>query len=109
MTFLNSELAKIPARVVAGVAYLDDELPDWRDRVCENALQMQSACNCMLGQLGWEHAQPTWDWAVDNGFARPNAPSSDITGAISTQLQRDYYEALTTAWRQELKSTATTS
>lgn len=41
---------KIREAVDNGVALLDRELPDWRDRVDKARLDMSSACGCILGQ-----------------------------------------------------------
>lgn len=38
-------------RVRAGVAWLDENQPRWRDRVSVNDLEMANGCRCVLGQL----------------------------------------------------------
>lgn len=38
-------------RVLAGAAWLDIQIPDWRERVVINDLQMDDTCRCILGQV----------------------------------------------------------
>ena len=42
-------------RVEAGVAWLDEHVPDWVDRVEVKDLELTSACDCVLGQIFAEH------------------------------------------------------
>lgn len=39
------------ARVAAGVAWLDEHRPDWRERVELRRFDIRSACRCVLGQV----------------------------------------------------------
>lgn len=76
-------------RVMAGVAFLDENVPQWRERIDPNELRMNSGTTCVLGQvfegydeLGrsgflyaidtfgtWYTDTPTCDWQVDRAFA----------------------------------------
>lgn len=38
-------------RVLAGAAYLDEKVPDWRERVEVNTLELSHPCRCVLGQI----------------------------------------------------------
>lgn len=43
--------AELAANVARGVAYLDEHIPFWRDRVVVKDLDMASGCDCVLGQI----------------------------------------------------------
>lgn len=42
--------ATIPERVAKGAALLDEKLPGWVDRIDLDRLNVQSGCDCILGQ-----------------------------------------------------------
>lgn len=50
-------------RVARGVALLDEHVPDWRDRIDPNRLNMIDGCRCVLGQVF--DAGP---FAVESGY-----------------------------------------
>ena len=41
----------VEQKVGKGVTYLDEHIPGWRDQVDGDRLDMQNACDCVLGQL----------------------------------------------------------
>lgn len=60
--------------VEKGILYLDDKLPNWREVVDWDHLNMQDPAKCVLGQaLGYrktvgEHGHDGGKWAEDHGF-----------------------------------------
>lgn len=60
--------------VVNGVKYFDEVLPNWRELVDWDRLNMQDSAKCMLGQtLGYRktlepHGHNGGQWASDHGF-----------------------------------------
>lgn len=43
-------MSTMTERVEAGVAWLDDKRPDWRERVEAERLDMSDGCDCVCGQ-----------------------------------------------------------
>lgn len=97
-------------RVLAGVAFLDETVPDWRERINLDTLDVSSGQNCVLGQVfahkatesgsgflyaietfggGWEWIDGEWRvWQTDRGFA--------LDGTTSYQHENT---VLNRAWR----------
>lgn len=46
-------------RVQRGVALLDQRVPDWRERIDVERLDMAVSAHCVLGQLNGGHRTPT--------------------------------------------------
>ena len=53
MKIFHKKLLEAPVeeRVDAGVRWLDENIPDWLDRVVVNKLDLSNGCKCVLGQL----------------------------------------------------------
>lgn len=91
MTAISERTAAM--RVAKGVALLDEHKPGWADRINAVRLEVQSACDCILGQLYppnaegvdgyWlalaDHDLPVWSFAdtKDHGFAAANAADGE--------------------------------
>ena len=97
------------ARVRAnkGASYLDDKIPDWRERENPVILDMSYSNTCVLGQLNRTYHVAFHKLGLDAetsislGF-RARADGSR-TWFVFTWLE---YKALTRAWRQILKAEA---
>lgn len=63
-------IAAISERVAAGAAWLDNHVPDWRNKVEVRNLEMDSTCNCVLGQVFEDEGAAQDDWETSlSGFA----------------------------------------
>lgn len=56
---------QLHARVQAGAAWLDDNVDGWRGSVDVNTLDMESPCNCVLGQLRGEYFDACEELRID--------------------------------------------
>lgn len=52
-------------RVAAGAAFLDQNWPQWWVEIDEDNLNLASACNCVLGQLGVDYNKSAAAFDVD--------------------------------------------
>lgn len=76
-------MSTITDRVAAGVAWLDEHVLGWQDRVVVEQIEMASVCRCVLGQIfGSFYSAPLdeFDQAAALGFdARlPDDGEADI-------------------------------
>lgn len=87
-------------KVLRGIELLDREVPDWREKIDWDRLNMADCFRCILGQLFGEYAE-----GVDY---------LKITGAVHGFDVRPYqtreehvksFEILTDLWQQEAKPT----
>ncbi|HZE34072.1 MAG TPA: hypothetical protein VE198_21895 [Actinoallomurus sp.] len=94
----------IEARVARGAALLDEKLPGWDQRIDLGRLNLQSECNCILGQEFADRSTSPYmaavfelglgNWsASEHGFDLLGEEESRITEREST------YAALTAEWR----------
>ncbi|HEU5032738.1 MAG TPA: hypothetical protein VFV01_48000 [Spirillospora sp.] len=114
---MNPSPEQIRERVAAGAAWLDEKQPGWEARVNTERLNMESTCDCILGQVYEEAAQASdwfdWDfyegaywyvlqehvgnrgsdWPVEHGFTLLGATYGD-------------WAALEAAWVDLLKTRA---
>ena len=44
-------MSTVKERVALGVAWLNENYPDWRERIDPATLRMSDACRCILGQV----------------------------------------------------------
>jgi hypothetical protein len=64
------DLADTPeVRVARGVALLDREVPDWRDRIDTDDLVMIDGDRCVVGQIE-RSLNPSVEWAWSTGLDR---------------------------------------
>lgn len=82
--------------VARGVALLDEKVPDWRERINPEVLEMRHCFDCVIGQLFGDFDEVTQlgpIWPTEFGF--------DITGEDVQGTWRNW-EALNAAWRDAL-------
>lgn len=103
--------------IARGVAVLDEHVPDWRDRVNVDVLDIGHATQCVVGQaLGVTGALPTEPLSWPAALHRLGGPDPGPRGYTSSAqrswaaahgfdvLPYDTYTALTAAWREYLTS-----
>jgi hypothetical protein len=100
--------ASVEERVAAGVAWLDEHVPDWPDRIKLPELDLKSCLNCVLGQLFGDFDEAPYaarDHAQPLGFDRVLPPEVDRLSwtAIESAIEADY-EALNAEWRRVIES-----
>lgn len=96
-------MATIEERVAAGAAFLDENVPDWHERIKPEALSLVSCDACVLGQLfghyekgcealgiGAWSAQPNHERAVDLGFSDAYNCWNDLTAAWRAELAKPW-------------------
>jgi hypothetical protein len=93
-------------RVATGARWLDSILPGWHRTIDTSMLDLDSCCNCILGQLFDKEAAPggsgpngytyaayhyggaraDWDtghhWALRNGFVKKDGPDGESVDEI---------------------------
>lgn len=84
-------IATVQDRVATGAALLDEQMPDWVERIDLGRLDVESPCRCVLGQLFGDYAD---GWAVLSDF-------TSLSQAISHGFEADSveYDELTAEWR----------
>lgn len=56
----------VPERVAKGVAWLDENVEDWRSKVTIKDFDITNTCDCVLGQVFAGHSRESgFDYAVD--------------------------------------------
>lgn len=84
--------------VARGVALLDEKVPNWRERISAEDLEMSSTRSCILGQL-FDHYFYGLEWMFpatnDNGQFE-----SSILHGFTTDTGSFY--KLTALWKDEL-------
>lgn len=88
----------VSERVAAGVAYLDEQAPGWRDRVNLDRLRMSHCEDCILGQIYGDY----WDAPIfreedGNGFAVTIGVDASMGLGMSEE-----FAALGAEWRRVL-------
>jgi hypothetical protein len=99
----------VEERVAAGVAWLDEHVPDWLGRIDLNRLELAACTQCVLGQLfgdyndapsdasnrgellGFDRALAAADWDSLSGH--------ELSGAVSSE-----YRSLNAEWRRVIES-----
>lgn len=104
----EAQVKAAKVRVSAGAALFDEFRPGWRERIALTSLDISSVVECALGQEYGDYStgldelrqavrdagrHPGYSFAEDNGFM--NGYDS-VTGEDVT------YEALASAWREEI-------
>lgn len=57
----------IASRVTAGIAFLDEKVPGWREKIDMNRLELNNSNNCILGQLFDNGDANSWESGFDRG------------------------------------------
>lgn len=100
MTDFASEIAAAPNRAAAGAEWFDENHPGWHTKINPETLDISHDCNCMVGQLYGSFVE------VAGKLMRPKMQVARgiLVPRIKTNLSHldQYYEALTSAWRQEV-------
>jgi len=90
----------IKSRVAAGVAFLDDEAPGWRDKVDPDTLDMSDTSNCIIGQIsddGWSYFMESYGM-----FYGPSRNLQVLYGFESAQILEDWFDHSLAANEYEL-------
>lgn len=96
-------------RVAAGVAWLDEHRPDWRERVVLRVFDIRSACCCVLGQVFADKAGTKYFDGYEYGREAIYGRES-LSRGVSRRLgfdandaaMQDDYDRLQRAWTIEL-------
>jgi len=103
-------LSSMECAVGYGVRLLDEEVPDWRERVDPETLDMSSYEHCMLGQL-YENDMGLGVQSLDiaapasYGFDLPTSAAWWLDSvADAATLQISFWRTLTDLWVEELNS-----
>lgn len=62
---VTEALNELRERIQHGIAWLDDQEPEWRERVDPDELDLQVTCDCILGQVFAEEGERHWS----NGYS----------------------------------------
>ena len=109
----RTERGELAANVARGAAWLDTEVPGWRDRIDTSTLDLADVSLCVLGQAfpPSPAGQPDWwreevygSWADRPGYTRTRYVYPDLDldahGFRSYSVADD--EVLTELWRELL-------
>lgn len=95
----------VAERVQAGIAWLDENEPGWRDRIDPSRLQLSSPHNCVVGQVFRDDISQTWHL---NGYGRFRHLYEGLTFndviARGFEVHTETYDDLTEAWRTALQA-----
>ena len=95
----------VQTRVAAGVAFLDERVPGWLDKVNVDDLQIWSGTQCVLGQIYGEYTLGVaWlrldtKGAAELGFQAWSHETDFVSFMLDTAQQ---YAALNREWRRVL-------
>jgi hypothetical protein len=84
--------------VARGAALLDEKVPDWREHITIDQLDMGDCALCVLGQCFGDFVDGLEELGIDDDDARPGS----YYGFDRLGTRADAYERLTAAWREEL-------
>lgn len=88
-------MTAIAKRVAGGVAILDRDVPGWADAIDLNTLDIESTCDCVIGQLFRRPEDASGRYKPELGFdCEQRYP---ITDAELARRGREY-KALTREW-----------
>ena len=95
-------LRKVQERATRGAELLDKKRPCWTAEIDRKGLDMQSLCDCVLGQLygsydaGLSALWPQTNWPQIN--ANASHLGLNTTDGASTKAQGVHYATLRKAW-----------
>lgn len=108
----------IEERVINGFDALTDHYgPEWQDAIDTETLNLESTCNCVLGQLEgdywqvfenmawgdqWTTEQEFLHWSYENGFVSSAVIEMELGRPVDYDYSHEEYKALTQAWRNKL-------
>lgn len=95
-------LPTIAERVAAGAQWLNDNVPDWWQRIDLDRLDVRSECRCVLGQIyGHYSVAPKTAWwsDPDHGYGKWLADWRGFDTATDDEV-----EALTAEWRRVIEA-----
>lgn len=98
------------ARVKAGARLLDEHHPVWAEKVNTAELQMNSECQCVLGQLYGYFGRGLCRLGIDDGDARIDFGFN--TNYLDQSDARDYHAELAeleSLWLAEINARLTTN
>lgn len=91
--------------VAAGIDYLDMTEPGWRDRINWESLNLESHCNCILGQLYGDYYGATQKLDMDIHEAAERGFNVSIGFLFETDHDmdalEDAYTELTKEWKRQ--------
>lgn len=94
----------VEERVANGMAFLDEHVPGWHDRICLDLLDIEDCTWCVLGQVfdGYHPAKSlgiTEEQVVNFGL--------DSMFGWADERYKDEYPELTAAWKSALAAKGT--
>jgi len=101
-----SEQTDAQIRVAAGATYLDENIPNWRERVNPERLDISRIFSCVLAQLGEEYHAVARKLGLDDEqrvrlgfFVEPSRGFVRRLFGLPAKSNKREYQALTEAWR----------
>ena len=92
------KLTPLQKRVEAGVAYLNVVSPNWEKKIDLDKLDLRMKKTCIIGQL-----EGHYDVGIEKmGLDGHDRKISNL-GFNSLSSPRDYFLALTSAWKNKIK------
>lgn len=100
---------KMLLAVHSGAIWLDNNYPDWVNKIDLSKLNMNNCTNCVIGQAvgdyyqtisraageaGSDYDNASYNWSLENGFCGPY---------ITQEEELDYYKNLEILWTVEVK------
>lgn len=113
--------SSLSERVAAGAAWLDEHVPDWADRVSLPEFEMESRCDCVLGQvfatvegdshtrhaendLGFDRVVDGWSLDVDGSQTHGEVLSRSASQALAFDAPPghglDEYDLMQMEWTE---------
>lgn len=89
----------VDERVRNGVAFLDEHVPGWREKVDPAALDQESVCRCVLGQLFGTWGKGVLHLLALSAVYPVNAKALGFDRDLGESFS---YADLTAAWKREL-------
>jgi len=98
--------AAIAERAERGAAYLDVREPGWWQRIDLGELDLQSPCNCVLGQLHARRPDEELHYlGALRQFGLPDDPGDDMDAGLGFYTDDDQeWPLLNEAWRELIEA-----
>lgn len=114
LTMTDSMSPLMMERIDAGVEFLDENLPDWRELIDPSNVDMNDGARCVLGQY-WLAKYPEQFGSHEQDYAYLRARSalfgsfggaekaSNYGFTVSVRESGYYFHELTTGWRRKFR------
>lgn len=99
----------IAQRVEAGAAWLDHNKPGWWHTINLDRLDIESGCNCILGQVygGYDESPFAARWDRETDAYLGDLRGFNSLGTLDRFAEVVDYRALTEAWRELIEERRT--